>query len=234
MIYIQQLEGLGGLNEAYLGLAYQLGKLSLGVNISYLFGKVEDRLTLVMQPATSGYYLKSQTLTHISSSLFTLGFQLPLQLTKKSELTLGGSFNFGTPLHGNRTFIANKISNTSGTILNVNNESWDNGEIFYPFRFIVGATYQYNKKWLLSGDYTFQKCPLIKNLEIIKNFRIITKRLSGDHYNLMNPDVTGGKEINTRQELILPALSIGLITQTSIPMVSPSVRKYLSVYLVKN
>ena len=95
MYYVQQLEGLGGLNEAYLGIAYQLGKLSLGVNAAYVFGKVEDRLTLVMQPATSGYYLKSQTLTHISSSLFTLGFQLPLPLTKKSELTLGGSFNFG-------------------------------------------------------------------------------------------------------------------------------------------
>ena len=69
MFYVQQLEGLGGLNEAYLGVAYQFGRLSVGVNASYVFGKVEDRLTLVMQPATSGYYLKSQTLTRINSCL---------------------------------------------------------------------------------------------------------------------------------------------------------------------
>lgn len=116
-----------------------------------------------MQPATSGYYLKSQTLTRINSSLFTLGFQIPLPLTKKSELTLGGSFNFGTSLHGNRTFVANKISNTSGAIINVNNESWDNGEVFFPFRMIVGASYQYNKR-VFAGDYIIPK-----NVSLQKN-----------------------------------------------------------------
>ena len=60
-------------------------------------------------------------------------------------------------MHGNRTFVANKISNTSGAIINVNDESWDNGEVFFPFRMIVGASYQYNKKWIFAGDYTFQK-----------------------------------------------------------------------------
>ena len=171
MFYVQQLEGLGGLNEAYLGVAYQLGKLSLGVNAAYLFGKVEDRLTLVMQTATSGYYFKSQTLTNISSSLFTFGFQLPLQLKKKSELTLGGSFNFGTSLHGNQTFVANKISNISGAIINVNNESWENGTIFYPFRMIVGAAYQYNKKWFWAGDYTFQKMSAYKEFGTNREFQ---------------------------------------------------------------
>ena len=162
----------------------------MGVNASYVFGKVEDRLTLVMQPATSGYYLKSQTLTRINSSLFTLGFQLPLPLTKKSELTFGGSFNFGTSLHGNRTFVANKISNTSGTIINVNDESWDNGEVFFPFRMIVGASYQYNKKWIFAGDYTFQKMSAYRRIpERIREFQDYHKAAIEDHYNPTSPDV---------------------------------------------
>lgn len=52
-----------------------------------MYSVVEDRLTLVMQPATSGYYLKSQTLTRINSSLFTLAFK-SLTINQKSELTL--------------------------------------------------------------------------------------------------------------------------------------------------
>ena len=188
MFYVQQLEGLGGLNEAYLGVAYQLGRLSVGVNASYVFGKVEDRLTLVMQPATSGYYLKSQTLTRINSSLFTLGFQIPLPLTKKSELTLGGSFNFGTSLHGNRTFVANKISNTSGAIINVNDESWDNGEVFFPFRMIVGASYQYNKKWVFAGDYTFQRMSAYEEFGTNQEFQDYHKAAIGGS---LQPNETG-------------------------------------------
>ena len=34
---------------------------------SYLFGRIDDRLTLVLQPATSGYYMKTQTVTQMGS-----------------------------------------------------------------------------------------------------------------------------------------------------------------------
>ena len=153
---VQELEGLGGLNDVYLGIAYQLGKLSLGINAAYIFGKIEDRLTLVLQPATSGYYIKTQTLTHISNPLFTFGAQLPLKLNKNSNLILGGSFNFKTKLHGNQDYLAIQTSNTSGNSITLNDDSFENGYITYPFRIIFGGSYSYKNKWMFAGDYTFQ------------------------------------------------------------------------------
>lgn len=169
--YAQQLEGLGGLNEFYMGWGYQLGKLSLGVNASYIFGKIEDRLTLVMQQqVVSGYYIKTQTKTQIQGALFTFGAQLPIKIKGKSDITLGTSFNFGTPFHANRKYLANKISNTSGQYYPINNESLNNGRIFYPFRIIGGASYQYDKKWFFSGDYTFQKMSAYEEFDTEKEF----------------------------------------------------------------
>lgn len=169
LYYSQQFEGLGGLNEAYLGVGYKLGKLSLGANIAYLFGRIEDRLTLVMVPMTNGYYLKSQDLTRLSGALVTLGAQLPLKIKNKSELTLGTSFNFGTPIHGNRHYTANEIS-TSGIYYPINDEGLKNGQVFYPFRIIAGASYQYDKKWFFAGDYTFQRMSAYEEFDTEKEF----------------------------------------------------------------
>jgi hypothetical protein len=185
---IQELEGLGGLNEVYLGIAYQLGRLSLGINAAYIFGKVEDRLTLVLQPATSGYYIKTQTLTHISNPLFTFGVQLPLSLSKNSNLILGGSFNFETKLHGSQDYLAVQTSNTSGSSITLNNDSFENGNITYPFRIIFGGSYSYKNKWIFAGDYTFQKMSDYKEFGENQEFQDYHKAAIGGS---LQPNETG-------------------------------------------
>lgn len=176
---VQEFEGLGGLNEAYIGVGYQLGKLSIGVNAAYIFGKVEDRLTLVLQPATSGYYVKTQTLTHISNPLFTFGAQLPLRLTKNSDLVLGGSFNFGTKLHANQDYLAIQTSNTSGTSITLNNDNLENSSITYPFRIIFGGSYSYKNRWTFAGDYTYQKMSAYEEFGTEKEFQDYHKAAIG-------------------------------------------------------
>ena len=91
-------------------------------------------------------------------------------------------------MHGNRTFVANKISNTSGAIINVNDESWDNGEVFFPFRMIVGASYQYNKKWVFAGDYTFQKMSAYEEFGTNQEFQDYHKAAIGGS---LQPNETG-------------------------------------------
>lgn len=184
----QQIEGNGGLNEAYLGLGYQLGQLSVGANISYLFGRVDDRLTMVLQPATSGYYIKTQTVTQMSAALFTLGAQMPFKIGKKSDFVVGTSFNFGTPLHARQTFLAYKMSNTSSSTIPLNNESLENGTIFYPFRITAGASYQYNRRWFLAGDYTFQNMSQYEEFGTGKEYQNYHKVALGGSYQ---PNATG-------------------------------------------
>lgn len=157
MIYLKHIEGEGGLNEAYLGLAYSIGKLSIGVNTALFFGKVEERQTLQMIPVTNGYYLKTRKQTHLSDVLFTIGVQYPLILSQKSSLTLGTVFNFGTKLSGKQTFEAYKISNTSGVTTQINDEEWEKGHVLFPFKITLGGAYSYGDQWTVAGDYTFQR-----------------------------------------------------------------------------
>ena len=188
MRFLQHIEGEGGLNEAYLGLAYQFGKLSIGVNSSLIFGKLEERQTLQILPVGSGYYLKTRTQTNVFDALFTMGAQLPLQLNKNSNLTLGTSFNFGTNFHGKKTFEAYKISMATGAQTPINDEKWEDGNIHYPFKMIIGTTYEYKKRWLISGDYTFQNMSQYQEFGGERVYKNYHKAALGGYFQ---PDATG-------------------------------------------
>jgi hypothetical protein len=155
--FLQLIEGEGGLNDAYFGLGYQWGKLSIGVNASYIFGKVEDRQTL--EPVSIAgnpinYYVKTRTQNHIHDLLFTLGVQYPFQLRDDAVLTVGGTYNFGTYLSGKRVFEAFLLRGSSST--EILREVPDHGKVFYPARLTAGGSYE-KSNWMLAGDYTFQR-----------------------------------------------------------------------------
>ncbi len=57
----------------------------------------------------------------------------------------------------------------------VDKDATENSSVFYPFRITTGISYQFNKKWLFSGDYTFQNMSHTKSSIQTKNIKIITK-----------------------------------------------------------
>jgi hypothetical protein len=174
--FLQLLEGEGGLNDAYLGLGYQWGRLSLGVNASYIFGKVEDRQTLqpVSFPATPiNYYVKTRTQNHIHDVLLTFGAQYPFRLANDARLVVGGTCNFGTYLSAKRVFEAFELS-TAGTSTTILREVPDKGRIFYPARLTAGVSHE-REHWILAGDYTFQ------DMKHYKEFGEVTDMFTNYH-----------------------------------------------------
>ena len=94
----------------------------------------------------------------VSDGLFTGGIQYLFDLSKKSKLTLGTAFNFGTGLYSKEEFISYKVnSETNSSVILDNNENLRKGDISYPFRILSGFNYAYKERWNLAGDYTFQK-----------------------------------------------------------------------------
>ncbi len=171
----QRLEGEGGLNDFYVGLAYQWGKLSLGVNAILLFGKLEERETLVLLPFDSGYYIKTRTRNQIHDFIFTLGAQYPINIGRNATLTLGAAGNFGTYVGGFKKFEAYKYGVTTNTMIQINDDVMDDGKVFYPSRITFGGTYLFKNKWAVSGDYTFQ------NMSQYKEFGQKTEDFEGYH-----------------------------------------------------
>lgn len=154
--YNQHLQGEGGLNDFYFGVAHKLGNLSIGVNAAYIFGKIEQQQTLQVQ-LSDAYYIRSSDKIAINSVLFDIGLQYKLNLSKKSALTLGTTFNFNTKLNAEKTFRSYKVNATTGNSSTLLDETIRKGNIRYPFRIVSGFNYDYKDKWNVAGDYTFQK-----------------------------------------------------------------------------
>lgn len=174
LYYNQQIQGEGGINETYLGVAWRYKNLSIGLNSSLLFGKIEKRQTLNAQLGNS-YYIKSSENIRIADALFTGGLQYMFKLSKKSLLTLGTSASLSTDLNAKQEYIAYKVnSNTGESIMLENDDNIKEGSISYPFHILGGFNYEYKNRWSVAGDYTYQKMSDYKEFRMnqgLKDYR---------------------------------------------------------------
>jgi len=96
-------EGDGGLHQIYIGLGWNpFNKLSIGANISYLWGNynhnVVQSFTQGGTSSATGYSgLNSTHVADISTYAVDLGLQYPLNLTPKDILTLGATAGAPSP-----------------------------------------------------------------------------------------------------------------------------------------
>lgn len=154
--YNQQISGEGGLNDFYLGLAYRLGNLSLGVNSSLVFGNIEKRVNLIPLISDS-YYINSRNKIAVFDAIFTAGIQYGMKLSPKSKLTLGSAFNFSSKMDARKDLESYKVNTSTQDSETLDDEKLHNGNITYPFRITSGFAYDYKDKWTVVGDYTFQE-----------------------------------------------------------------------------
>lgn len=127
----QNIQGEGGLNDLYAGLGWRYKNFSIGMNFSYIFGKIEKRQTLSTQLENS-YYIRTSENNRIHDVLFTPGIQYDLKLSPKSRLVLGTSMNFTQKLSAKKEFVSYKVNTGSGSSDMLDDETLDKGYIKYP------------------------------------------------------------------------------------------------------
>lgn len=154
--FTQNIQGEGGLNDVYLGLGWRYKNLSIGLNTSLIFGKIEKRQTLTAMLEGSKI-IKTSENNRIHDVLFTPGIQYTLNLSPKSILTLGSAFNFTQKLRSKTDYMAYCVNSSTNTTEMLNDLTLKRGYIKYPFRILSGFDFRYNRKWDIAGDYTFQK-----------------------------------------------------------------------------
>ena len=92
--------GEGGLSQAYVGLAYQPWDwVSLGVNVGYLFGKIQNNTIVATEPSEGTFY----NIMNVSDVRVQAGIQFPIAISPKHHLTLGGTYTLGKPTLGTVT-----------------------------------------------------------------------------------------------------------------------------------
>lgn len=149
--YLYDFEGGGGMNNAYLGLAYKIKNLSIGVNASILFGKFDKTKSFTTNVSSAAIVNSNERITANGYNIVS-GIMYTLKPTKKSSITFGGTFGIGSNMYSERILSTNKTLNNSSAKLQDN--VLLNGDITYPKEFSFGVSYKMDDKWTFASEYS--------------------------------------------------------------------------------
>lgn len=150
--------GDGGLSKAYLGYGVQLFKhLSVGANLTYIFGKLERNSSLEFVNDYSAYNTRQQNSSSIGGLNFDYGLQYAANLNSKVRMVLGYAGSASTNLNLDQKSVFTRYIKSSGGEEEVAadtayfNES-ETKSLKLPLMHTFGFTFEKMNKWLLGAD----------------------------------------------------------------------------------
>lgn len=155
-----QTVGEGGLSKVYGTLSYGfLDRLSLGVNVAYLFGDVIHKKSVY--PHVSGSYTTVYADTLRSSGfVFEIGAQYRLPLNKKNEIVIGAVYTPKVKLSskmmkGELSYDGNEVKSSKWNI-------YDNLKFHMPETYAGGVSYSKINKFTVGADFQYQRWSDVK------------------------------------------------------------------------
>lgn len=158
-------QGDGGLNQAFWGNAFRLGKhFSIGVNANYVFGDSKSTTTLAYPDSTYVICSRRSRDVMIHSFMFDYGLMYQGNLGKNLTLTVGATYNQKINLHGVqttyiRTIEADDLSNLSSSteylIDTIAYKSDKNATYAMPHALGFGVALQNGNRWKVGADFNW-------------------------------------------------------------------------------
>ncbi|WP_432411813.1 OmpP1/FadL family transporter [Rasiella sp. SM2506] len=154
-----QYEGSGGLNKAFVTLAYKISDgLSVGIDGNYNFGNIENVATSRQDGVQ--YATREENRSDLLGFSFNVGLSYKRMLNDKlrlySSLTYTPETNFTSE---NSRTISTLLEIDSGAEagIDVREILVDDTDFTFPSQWTLGAGIGQNKKWFIGGEYTDQK-----------------------------------------------------------------------------
>jgi hypothetical protein len=151
-------EGSGGINQVYLGNAIKPFRgLSVGLNVAFLFGRLEDISTAYSDSAGFFRTVWSDT-REVRGLMLTSGIQYQISMGASRNLTLGASYAGPATLDITRNnFVYRILPLGAAAIIDTLNTSVDrNGKMEIPAAMAAGVFMQFNPRWSAGLDYQSQ------------------------------------------------------------------------------
>ncbi|WP_406684545.1 outer membrane protein transport protein [Seonamhaeicola sp. MEBiC1930] len=147
--YISRITGAGGLSKAYLSTGFNVTDgLSLGVDLSFLFGSISEETNLYYES-----FVNITDVNYYNGVKLKTGFQLNLVKQENKEITLGGVIELPAKLTGDKVRNSTKNS-TSGTEIIVDEDIENTLDDFeLPLAFGLGLTAKLNQSLTTSFDF---------------------------------------------------------------------------------
>lgn len=153
-----EYSGNGGLNRAFLSLAYQATPgLAIGVDGSYNFGKLEN--TAISQQPDLQYGTRAYNSSEIYGFSFKLGAIYKKMITDKLELTGAVTYAPGTNFTSDNSRKIGTISIMPTGIYTIDEREIKlaSTEFEFPSEFTLGAGISKPKYWGIGAEFTLQE-----------------------------------------------------------------------------
>lgn len=153
--YTNTYSGSGGIHQVYFGAGWEFLKgLSVGANISYLWGDI-DRSVINSYSDGSINTLSKYYTASVKNYKLDVGLQYQLALDKKNALAIGLTYGLGHKLGTDPT--CNIIStNTMTAVADTASFTVNNG-LEIPTSFGAGVMWNHANKLKLGADFSYQQ-----------------------------------------------------------------------------
>lgn len=150
----RQNQGSGGITEAYAGVSGKVGGFSVGVNVSYDFGTIQN--DVYATPGQSNQSLFEQTM-QIRDWNILAGVQYRQPLNQYNSLTVGATYSPKKSFHGNTWLTLQNLA--SDTYPDTIVATGMKGKYYSPQSFGVGLSYKHEKvhRVMVEIDFTLQQ-----------------------------------------------------------------------------
>ena len=147
--------GNGGLHQVYFGAGWKVfgSPLSIGANISYLYGDYSHSSTISYNQS-SVYSMTRNYNADISTWKLDAGFQYTLKLSKKDDFTIGATYGLGHDIN-NRAIRTTQT--TSGSTVEGATSDTIHNAFSLPHSLDAGFAFRHANKWRLGGDFGLER-----------------------------------------------------------------------------
>ena len=151
--YVESFVGSGSVSDAYVGVAVDVWKkrLSVGVNMGYLFGTLShERNLMFSSSSTSAYSVSYYKQLQVHDLKMDFGVQYTHPLDRDASLTIGATYSPGQQLSA-------KSYNVSVVGSDYQTDTIQGQVSEIPHAFGLGASYMKNNKLTLAADVQYEK-----------------------------------------------------------------------------
>ena len=160
--YATRFKGSGGLNQAYVGTAFKLGKhFALGANVYYVFGNTKTETTLYFPDSLYMIGSRRNLDLMVSSFMFDYGLLFDTNLGNDLKLSLGLTYTQPVALRGNQTLFIRSVEVDEDSDIEyvidtlVNTTTKVKTHMYQGFGF--GVALQKNNHWTIGADFNWNQ-----------------------------------------------------------------------------
>ena len=153
-------EGSGGVHKFFVGFGADVFKgLSLGMNLSYLFGNLERSRSLGFVDEVYSSTVEVAQKSIFGDLGFDLGMQYSFPFKEKFELTIGAVLNNERNIKGETESLTRDILYSPTSVIYIDTVAFTGskkGKVVIPRNLGIGFTFRYNDKLTIGADYFSQ------------------------------------------------------------------------------